>query len=201
MAFKGLLEHLASKELGDELAEKIHSKYRTFLKTGNLKELKALKILTGVGMNPLEEAIQDKYFSYVQSGMLYRLKDLMEISGIQPKVKNVAIEKLKTYVHRGNSYNLGGLKDFKEILGIELPEDTIQEKYRDYIRTGRVSSLNFLKELILVTGFKPNLSEEVIQEEYKFYIRRGKLDNLEMLKEISGVSPTEDIVQEAYGRY
>jgi hypothetical protein len=73
---------------------------------------------------------------------------------------------------------------------ISVPEEVIQQGYRTCLDRWWLSDI---KQLIDITGVKPEFTEATIQEKYKFFAKCGLDQQIKFLEKITGYKPLDEI--------
>ncbi len=165
------LSELTGVELKINKAD-VQREYRHLVEIGWIRDgLKTLQEDTGIELKLDEEFVQRMYAAYVETGQARSLKELQEVTGIAPKLNKADVQRLY------NSYILSE------------PKWGVHARATD------------IKELQEILGVEAKFPEHVVQKMFRFYLIKGYqfgLEDFEALREITGITPLENVVQDAY---
>lgn len=177
----------------------IQNIYEIFLKEDRFHNLEELIRVTGA--HPKESLIQEFYKKYIDEEKEDALSNLQKITEI-PFSEDMIQDRYSDYVKKGRLYSLENLEETTKIKP-SLSQEAVQEGYDKFTRWGAMDQIEKLQKR---TGVKPSFSEEAVQEGYAYLIERGFEEiknkiNIRELKEVTGISPSEDMVQKFYSDY
>lgn len=191
--------------------EKVQKRYADYLNTEKLGEYELLQEILGI--KPSEEIVQACYTNYVDNGNLFLIKRLQGLTGIRPSLTEDVVQRgYITFIRKYWKMGFWGCTDNLSyqlppiINGVKLLEEAVQEMYTLCIEQGEVRTVTQLMQIEfqeIINGIKPVFSEGFIQKCYADCIKKGKYEysGLQDLQKLTGIKPSEEIVQSAYVDY
>lgn len=179
--------------------EIIQEGYSCFLKDCKIPSFSRLIDASKVKPVVSDDQYQEAYNTLFKENNMYKMEELKKASGITVKIPEDVVQ--EKYLSNFKREHMPNVSNLLEATGIkpDISEDCIQEKYAQNLEDRDFMNMKDIQDVL---GIKPNFSNEMIQQKYSDYLSSGNPYNktgcVYNLKEITGINPSEDLVQKCY---